>query len=108
MKKVLLITAVAALFVGGLVIAQTTVTNRGEVITVHTMTDLPESTETTVYPDARVGDLYVGGSLELTELTEAGTSTATLANAPAAGNPVAWATVVVGTNTYVIPLFAAE
>jgi hypothetical protein len=45
---------------------------------------------------------------KLTAVTSAGTETATMTNAPAAGNPAAWANVSVGTNTYVIPLFAAE
>ena len=67
MKKALLIAAVAALFIGGLVFAQTTVTNRGDVITVNTMADLPESTETTVYPDARYQDLAVDGTLQVSD-----------------------------------------
>jgi hypothetical protein len=45
---------------------------------------------------------------KLTAVTSAGAETATMTNAPAAGNPVAWANVSVGTNTYVVPLFAAE
>jgi hypothetical protein len=45
---------------------------------------------------------------KLTAVTSAGSATATMTNAPAAGNPVAWANVSIGTNTYVVPLFAAE
>ena len=143
MKKALIVSFVAAVLVAGVVFAQTTVTNRGEVITVHTMTDLPKSTETNtdvtdkpwnveVRNDATVkGDLAVEGSTtvsnvvasgtlavtgvatftaapKLTAVTTNGSETATMTNAPAAGNPVAWANVSVGTNTYVIPLFAAE
>ena len=230
MKKLLGAILVLAVFASIAAIAQTTVTNRGEVITVYTMEDLPESTETNtditekpwnveVRNDATVkGDLAVEGSTtvsnvaasgtlavtgsttvsnvaasgtldvtgnatvsnvtasgdvvvsgatasqavftdenkklvsndvtgtgdvvmsasptltgtvgaenitasgtldvtgvatftaapKLTAVTAEGAETATMTNAPAAGNPVAWANVSIGTNTYVIPLFAAE
>jgi hypothetical protein len=45
---------------------------------------------------------------KLTAVTSAGSATATMTNAPAAGNPIAWANVSIGTNTYVVPLFAKE
>ena len=70
MKKVLLVAAVAALFVGGLVTAQTTVTNRGEVITVHTMTDLPKSTETTPVVNVTVANLTQVDTAATTTTTE--------------------------------------
>ena len=69
---------------------------------------------------AVTGNATVGGTLgvtgvatftaapTLTAVTSAGSETATLTNAPAAGNPLAWANVSIGANTYVIPLFAAE
>jgi len=198
MKKLIGLTLLVAL-AAGFVHAQTTVTNRGEVITVYTMTDVPKSTETNTAVTAEVwnvdvannasvggaltvagtaqvdgvvtsgktgsnggivvkstgagattfsvagatgntavggtlavtgastlasagvtGNATVGGTLavtgvatftaapKLTAVTAEGSEVATMTNAPAAGNPVAWANVTVGTNTYVIPLFAAE
>jgi hypothetical protein len=43
-----------------------------------------------------------------TATTTEGSETATLTNAPASGNPSLWLTVMVGTNTYVVPAFPAE
>jgi len=54
------------------------------------------------------GVMTLTAAPKLTAVTSAGSATATMTNAPAAGNPVAWANVSVGTNTYVVPLFAAE
>jgi len=45
---------------------------------------------------------------KLTATNAVGSETATLANAPAAGNPVVWATVTVGATDYVVPLFATQ
>lgn len=54
------------------------------------------------------GVMTLTAAPKLTAVTSAGSATATMTNAPAAGNPVAWGNVSVGTNTYVVPLFAAE
>jgi len=107
MKKLAMI-LIAGLAVAGVVYAQTTITNRGEVFEVTLMDDVEKSTETTTQPDEIVEDLTVEGALTLTSTNAAGVATATLTNAPAAGNPVKWAQVVVGGVTYVVPLFASE
>jgi len=89
----------------------------GNVVTKGTIGAGANGTEFTV---SSAGNVGVAGTLgvtgvatftaapKLTAVTSAGAETATLTNAPAAGNPVAWANVSVGTNTYVVPLFAAE
>jgi hypothetical protein len=41
----------------------------------------------------------------LTQTTAAGSDTATLTNAPVAGNPTVWANVIYNGTTYCIPLF---
>lgn len=57
---------------------------------------------------AVTGVVTLTAAPKLTAVTSAGSATATMTNAPAAGNPVAWANVSIGTNTYVVPLFAAQ
>ena len=134
MKKLLVLTLALA-FIASYAQAQsaaTTVTNRGEVITVYVAegggsTNLAANLARSVPSDFTVGDdLTVTGAAtvtgtaavtgvltltaapKLTAVTAAASQTATLTNAPAAGNPVAWANVSVGTNTYCVPLFATE
>ena len=140
MKKLLVLTLSLA-FIASYAQAQsvaTTVTNRGEVITVYVAEGGGSATaaanqdravpagftvgdDLTVVDDAAVGgDLVVTGTAavtgvltltvapKLTVTTAASTNTATMTTAPVAGNPAAWANVSIGTNTYCIPLFATE
>jgi len=60
MKALIVFASVA--MVAGVVFAQTTVTNRGEVITVTTMTDLPKSTETNTDITAKVYNVEVSNA----------------------------------------------
>ena len=57
MKKALIVALGTVVLIAGVVLAQTTVTNRGEVITVNTMADLPKSTETTEIVNVTVANL---------------------------------------------------
>ena len=140
MKKLLVLTLALA-FIASYSSAQsveTTVTNRGEVITVYVAegggstnlaanqarsvpTDFTVGDDLIVTDDAAVGgDLAVAGTAavagvltltaapKLTATTAVSTNTATMTTAPVAGNPAAWANVSIGTNTYCIPLFAIE
>lgn len=81
--------------------------------------DLSVGDDLTVTDDAAVGgNLAVTGTTALTgaltltaapvlvSTNAAGAQTATLSNAPAAGDPVIWANVVVDGTEYVVPLFA--
>ncbi len=60
------------------------------------------------------GTLKVTGEAELvaapklTAETSAGGETATMTNAPVAGNPAKWLTIKIGADTFVIPAFAAS
>jgi hypothetical protein len=89
MKKLIGLTLLAAL-VAGFVYAQTTVTNRGEVITVYTMTDLHKSTETTPIVNVTVENL--------TQIDTAATTTAT-AYTPAFAGQILLGQTGAGTNS---------
>jgi hypothetical protein len=54
------------------------------------------------------GVLTLTAAPKLVATNAVGVATATMTNAPAAGNPAKWATVTVGSTNYVIPLFPAQ